>query len=480
MPVPTTQELFDLFNTWLKETYGEVTAYNISSNQTRLNTEWNNWFTNIYSKTTTTTKPTVDRTIDIKNMYYITSVTDPYGADGKVIPYGYETRIANYITQLQYAGALTQEEAAKAAQDAKSWVESYNRGEISFEELPYVNELSKSDYPDWFKWNTKNRLNELSSYNKQQQDISDINAYNQSVIKASDERAFLENAKVKGEWAANAGMEQKMPVTYTATSLGDLDKFLATHTQNKNDANYKATTKTVYDPNQNFALDTSQLANALEYQQQQAATELAKKNTVDYNGMPSTDPTVEEYATKMGLSPAQKSYLYSSGIYNKFTEDNPGSQGLSARELWWKTIKDSENAAKNFQPANTALVDYGANSSIIKNLMNSLDASQGGNPFTTPSELAQGAGWYANNPNDPTNSWIWSGMTADQKKSLDYLGQTGLAQTNAYNKKGTSISKAVDPYKTYLSSYPFLQEWFSLSPSQRGTTLPTISSRWQM
>lgn len=101
--------------------------------------EWEYWYNTVYP----TTVKTTGRIPKVDNENYVVTVEQ------------YEDRVASFLNQMIYKGAYTVEEAQKIAGQIKSSLDSYNKGQVGFEDLPYVNDLSRKDFSDWQTYNAK-------------------------------------------------------------------------------------------------------------------------------------------------------------------------------------------------------------------------------------------------------------------------------------------------------------------------------------
>lgn len=212
MPEQTyTEQLHAQFIQWVKDTYGRwwqlgAPAHNILSDQNKVNELWNYWYK--------TVRPTISRPSgrlpQVDNENYVTTIEN------------YEQRLSDFLNHLVYKGALTVEEAIASGQNALGWVELYNNGQASFGDLPFVNDLSRRDFKDWFNWYAGGLSDQKKVESEYQQAMVDYEGYHKRYHEHMRYLNNLSNLKAMGDMANY----KFVPETKRPTSIDELKELL--------------------------------------------------------------------------------------------------------------------------------------------------------------------------------------------------------------------------------------------------------------
>jgi hypothetical protein len=152
-----------------------------------------------------------------------------------------------------------------------------------------------------------------------------------------------------------------------------------------------------------------------------------------------------------GLSNAQRKY-FRDRVYNDFNRKNP-----DARDMWFGTIKEAEQQRYANLRTKQSATSYGNPAKVTTPVYNQETQKEINRLFP---------GW------EPT-------ATTSYEPTLDERGLRG-AQQEIRDLSNPSRPQYADPWESTIKSYPFLQEWYSMSPDQRGSRKNWGSSSWSM
>ena len=256
-------ELYKKFHEWLAELSG-VSGFNYYNYITKtlssekLNELWEYWYKHERPKETpigdyfTYTQEQRQEGFGLDNKYLIQDVNT------------YKKRLADFFNQLVYAGVVSPESAQQSAQNAKQYIDLYKDGEISFFDLPFFTHLSRSDFPDWFKWYSGSLSDWQSAYEQGQQEWQRYEEDKEYREWAQRYKEKLERLQVEGDWANY----RYIPETKQPTTISELRDLLASGRVISPDTDLEGMTAQQVSGKTDlpFYLDPTLLAQATKYQ----------------------------------------------------------------------------------------------------------------------------------------------------------------------------------------------------------------------
>ena len=137
---------------------------------------------------------------------------------------------------------------------------------------------------------------------------------------------------------------------------------------------------------------------------------------------PTYSSVFEDVSKELGLSNAQKRYFHDA-TYGRFMEESP-----DARDLWWNVLT-AANIDRNIKF-----------SRFMRNIPHAASQTMG----------------------DPLAQNILKGQA---KQMMQMLERTDLGMK--------------DPWRAYLEEFPFMEEWYKMTPQRRGERSGWISTTWK-
>jgi hypothetical protein len=191
----------------------------------------------------------------------------------------------------------------------------------------------------------------------------------------------------------------------------------------------------------------------------------------------------ESLATK-GLTKQQADY-FRNKTYNEFNTSNP-----DARQKWWDTVREAEISREDAQADRMAsgitrsgIASSYADPSIQKlwnDLYNDIDLNApGGSPVANLGELHALVGNYGKQDLGTFGNY-YKALSPEQLSKVAALNRfEGLA--HSYDRQDIpEAPRLKDPWAATLEDYPFMQEWYGMSPGQRGTRAGWINTKWNI
>lgn len=417
--------------------------------------------------------PDIFRDADPNNSFFIYQLGMPLTATGSPLPGGYIQRVQDFIKNLVYDYALTPEQGLQVLQNVDDAVSAYLQGNMKWDDLPFVNELSQSQFKDWYTYYKTNRINTDKALQKDYETRVQQQQAAQSYelgLALSGEMDFNDYLKLYAQSAIGTGQDigevtKKVQEMRSAWDDAQWQTWVANA-----DAWQQQVSKVAIHDNEQARI----LADAME------ADRKAKENMPQavqvHEPRELTDPNQLYNQSEMERrmpSNMSRSGLYSAGeLYARFLEDEPMANQLWLQEVnkpyynmpgqnspYWAGQMDTDALQRMFgwtaQEAAQAVLNY----------------TPGQTTYTIPRSL----GIYG------FDAGTQAAMTPEQKIALENAArdfQTGFIQPlQDYN--ASIWNPPEDPFQKYLKSHDFVKEWITkYTPSQRGASSPSVAGRW--